>query len=140
DLTAEVGASASNNKDVKASAKRGTSMPGELEDAVSEDLIGADAIFRPKKPIIVDTNDVCVGVERRTKGAYTWALTTWVVHVWFNCFFEGHGPEKNGEADDSGVFEIQWDAMDGLKGSIRKGTKAFDNMAVVWRAIERKRS
>jgi hypothetical protein len=140
--TAEVGASVSNDKDVNASAERGMSIPGELaeklEYAVPEDLIGADAIFRPKQPIIVDTNDVCVDLVRRTKGAYTWALTTSVAHVWFNCFFEGHGPEKDGEADDSGVFEIEWDAMDGLKGSSRKGTKAFDRMTVVWRVIEKK--
>jgi len=142
DSTAEVGASVSNNKDVNATTERGTSIPGELaeelEDAVPEDLIGADAIFRPNQPIILDTNNICVDLERRTKGAYTWALTTSVAHVWFNCFFEGNGPEKNGEADDSGVFDIEWDAMDGLKGSTRKGTKAFDHIAVVWRVIEKK--
>ena len=140
--TSEVGMSVSDNKDANASAKRGTSTPvelaGKLEDAVLGESIGADAIFRPEQPIIVDTNDVCVDLERRTKGAYTWPLTTSVAHVWFNCFFEGHGPEKNGDADNSGVFEIEWDTMDGLKGSVRKGTKAFDRMAVVWRAIEKK--
>lgn len=142
DPTAEVGTSVSNNKDINALAKEGTSTPAELaeklEDTVLEDLIGVDAIFRPKQPIIVDTNDVCMDLERRTKGVYTWALTTSMAHVWFNCFFEGHGPEKNGKADDSGVFEIEWDAMDGLKGSVTKGTKAFDHMAVVWRTIEKK--
>ncbi|KAI7721620.1 hypothetical protein KC353_g1203, partial [Hortaea werneckii] len=56
-----------------------------------------------------------------------------VAHVWFNTFFEGNGPEQSGKADDSGVFEIEWDAMDGIKGSSRKGTRAFDRMAVVWK-------
>jgi len=136
DPTVEVGASVSDNKDVDASTD--AELAEKLEDTVLGDLIGVDAIFRPKQPIIVDRNDICVDLERRTKGAYTWPLTTSVAHVWFNCFFEGHGPEKNGKADDSGVFEIEWDAMDGLKGSITKGTKAFDRMVVVWRAIEKK--
>ena len=142
DSTVEVEASVSNNRDVNVSAEKGTSVPAglaeKLEDAAVEDIIGADAIFWPKQPIIVDTNDVCIYLERRTRGAHAWALTTSVAHVWFNCFFEGHGPEKNGEADDSGIFEIEWDAMDGLKGSSRKGTKALDRITVVWRAVEKK--
>ena len=61
-------------------------------------------------------------------------MVTAVAHVWFNIFFEGNGPEQDGRPDDSGVFEIEWDALDGLKGSSRKGTKAFDKVAVVWQA------
>lgn len=37
---------------------------------------------------------------------------------------------------NSGVFEIDWDAMDGLKGSSKKGARAFDRVAVVWRVRE----
>jgi hypothetical protein len=62
-------------------------------------------------------------------------MVTAVAHVWFNTFFEGNGPEQNGIPDDSGVFEISWDAMDGIKGSSRKGTQAFEKIAVVWKAL-----
>jgi hypothetical protein len=34
------------------------------------------------------------------------------------------------------VFEIEWDKMDGIKGSSRKGTRAFDKVAVVWKVVE----
>ena len=63
-------------------------------------------------------------------------MVTSVAHVWFNAFFEGNGPENGGSSDDSGVFEMEWDAMDGIKGSSRKGTRAFDKFAVVWQVIE----
>ena len=48
--------------------------------------------------------------------------------------------EAAAEADlkkgtDRGVFEISWDAMDGIKGSSSKGVRALDKIAVVWRAI-----
>lgn len=55
-------------------------------------------------------------------------MVTAVAHVWFNAYFEG-GYEGN----DSGVFEIDWEAMDGIKGSARKGTRAMDKLKVVWR-------
>jgi len=98
--------------------------------------LGADAIFRPKTPIILETNDICIDLERRTKGAYTWAVPTSVAHVWFNSFFEGDA-HSGADAADEGVFEIAWDAMDGLKGSSRKGTRACDRLAVAWRARDR---
>lgn len=137
-----VGTSISNSKEALAPAEKGLSLPLEdtekAEHLTTSEPIGADAIFRPNEPIIVETNDVCIDFERRTKGEFTWALTTSVAHVWFNAFFEGNGPENSGQVDNSGVYEIEWDAMDGLKGSSRKGTKAFDRMAVVWKALEHK--
>lgn len=97
---------------------------------------GADAvIFRPSHPIVLPTSDINIDMERRNKAAYGWTMVTSVAHVWFNTFFEGHGPQNDGNADTSGVFEIAWDAMDGIKGSARKGTKALDRLAVVWRAV-----
>ena len=66
-------------------------------------------------------------------------MVTSVAHVWFNTFFEGQGPENEGVPDDSGVFELEWDAMDGLKGSSRKGTRAFDKFALVWKAVDASR-
>lgn len=50
-------------------------------------------------------------------------------------FFEGNGPEQDGYPDTEGVFSIDWDKMDGVKGSSQKGTRAADRIAVVWRAI-----
>lgn len=54
-------------------------------------------------------------------------MVTSVAHVWFNAFFEG------GAEHDSGIFETEWDAMDGIKGSARKGIRAFERLKVVWR-------
>lgn len=114
-----------------------SSTGSEYHDAPEQQSsTGADAIFKPRIPIVLDTNDVNLDVERRTKGAYTWAVTTSVAHVWFNTFFEGNGPEQNGSADVDGVFEIEWDKMDGIKGSSRKGTRAFDKVSVLWKAVE----
>jgi hypothetical protein len=94
-----------------------------------------DVVFRPSKRVVLPTNDINIDVERRNKAAFDLTMVTAVAHVWFNAFFEGNGPEKNGVPDDSGVFEIEWDAMDGIKGSSRKGTQAFERIVVVWRAL-----
>lgn len=94
-----------------------------------------DVVFRPSKRVVLPTNDINIDVERRNKAAFDLTMVTAVAHVWFNTFFEGNGAEKNGTADESGVFEIDWDAMDGIKGSSRKGTQAFERIAVVWRAL-----
>jgi hypothetical protein len=98
---------------------------------------GGDVVFRPTSRIVLPSSDINIDVERRNKtklGGFT--MVTAVAHVWFNIFFEGQGPEKGGQPDESGVFEIDWDAMDGVKGSSRKGTRAFDRIAVVWKAAE----
>lgn len=100
---------------------------------------GGDIVFRPSNPIILETNDINIDFERRNKASYGFSMVTSVAHVWFNTFFEGRGPEQNGTADDNGVFEIEWDAMDGIKGSARKGTRAFDKMAVVWKSAAKER-
>ena len=105
-------------------------------DTLNDNTCG-DVVFRPTTRIILPSSDINIDVERRNKtkmGGFT--MVTAVAHVWFNIFFEGQGPEKNGQPDDSGVFEIDWDAMDGVKGSSRKGTRAFDRLAVVWKAAE----
>lgn len=85
-------------------------------------------IYRPREPLIVSGSDVNIDFERRSKVSYTGlALVTSLAHVWFNAYFEG------GNEHDSGVFEIQWDAMDGIKGSYRKGIRALERLKVVWR-------
>ncbi|KAL2352458.1 hypothetical protein BJ546DRAFT_951858 [Cryomyces antarcticus] len=110
-----------------------TSQPG---NPTINSSAGADVLFRPSTRVVLPTNDINIDFERRNKATYGWTMVTSVAHVWFNAFFEGHGAENNGNADDSGVFEIEWDAMDGIKGSTRKGIRAFDRLAVVWRAID----
>ncbi len=90
---------------------------------------GATVLLKPSTPIVLPTSDINIDFERRNKAAYTgWTMVTAVAHVWFNAYFEG-GHEGN----DSGVFEIDWEAMDSIKGSARKGTKALDRLKVLWR-------
>lgn len=97
---------------------------------------GAEAvIFRPSARIVLPSNDVNIAFERRNKPKYGWTMVTSVSHVWFNAFFEGCGPENHGDAAPSGVFEIEWDAMDGIRGSARKGMRCLDRLAVVWRTL-----
>ncbi|KAJ4390977.1 Telomerase protein component 1 [Gnomoniopsis smithogilvyi] len=98
---------------------------------------GMAVIFKPSTPIRIPNSDISVSLERRNRTPAYMGLTmvTAVAHVWFNAFFEGNGPENGGKADDSGVFDIEWEKMDGIKGSSRKGTKAADRISVVWRAV-----
>lgn len=89
-------------------------------------------VLRPKERLVVPTNDVNIDFERRNKASYAgFTMVTSVAHVWFNAWFEG-----GFEGHDSGVFEIEWDAMDGIKGSARKGVRGFDKLKVVWRYPE----
>ena len=106
--------------------------------ADESELGGQAVIFKPKKPIIVPNSDVNIDIERRSRASASMGLTmvTSVGHVWFNAFFEGNGPEQDGQADESGVFEIEWDKLDGIKGSSRKGTRALERLSVVWRVAE----
>ena len=113
----------------------------------------AAALFRPEQPLIVPTSDINVDFERRNRAKYGLTMVTSVAHVWFNAFFESQyalqqsssntaaSPEEATHALDptkppsSGAFSIHWDAMDGIKGSARKGTRALDRLSVVWRAV-----
>jgi len=97
---------------------------------------GSAVVFKPSVRVVLPTSDINIDFERRNKASLGWTMVTAVSHVWFNAFFEGNGPEKGGKPDDSGTFEIDWDKMDGIKGSSRKGTRAFDRLAVVWKAYE----
>lgn len=85
-------------------------------------------VFKPKLPLVLATNDVNIDFEKRNKAAYGWSIVTSIAHVWFNAFFEGD--ERSGE------FEIEWDAMDGIKGTSRKGIRGFDRLQVVWSVNE----
>ncbi|SPQ20225.1 0969b19a-6e5e-4b3e-b0d8-ea056ed1c3c3 [Thermothielavioides terrestris] len=96
---------------------------------------GRAVIFKPATPICIPNSDVNISIERRNRApaGMGFTMVTAVAHVWFNAFFEGQGPEQDGRADESGVFEIEWDKMDGLKGSSQKGTRALERLSVVWR-------
>jgi protein-tyrosine phosphatase len=96
---------------------------------------GSAVIFKPSTPAILPTSDINIDFERRNKASMGWTMVTAVAHVWFNAYFEGNGPENGGKPDENGIFEIEWDKMDGIKGSSRKGTRAFDRLAVVWKAF-----
>ena len=92
-------------------------------------LGGQTILLRPKKPLILPTSDVNIDFERRNTVAYSnYTLVTSVAHVWFNAYFEG-----GSDGFSSGVFEIDWDAMDGIKGSARKGTKALERVKILWK-------
>ena len=81
-------------------------------------------ILKPSSPLIIPTSDVNIDFERRNKANYTgFTVVTSIAHVWFNAYFEG-----GHDGHDSGVFEIEWDAMDGIKGSARKGTRALEKL------------
>ena len=97
---------------------------------------GEAVIFRPSTRIILPTSDICIDFERRSRATYGWTMVTAVAHVWFNAYFEGLSSAHNAIPSTNGVFEIGWDLMDGIKGSSRKGTRAFDRLGVVWKAIE----
>lgn len=130
------------------------SQPNETPVAPTALEPGASAvIFRPSQPLIIPTSDINIDFERRNKATYGFTMVTSVAHVWFNTFFESQhsstsshdfvdaatektDPPVNSTLPDSGVFEINWEAMDGIKGSARKGTRALDRLAVVWRAVE----
>lgn len=137
--------SRSKSKKLKASATEGTNTPAAAqsgkstpaEENVDPEPGGQAVIFKPHTPIRLPTSDVNIDLERRNRAPSSMGLTmvTAVAHVWFNAFFEGNGPERDGEPETNGVFEIDWDKMDGIKGSSRKGTRAADRIAVVWRSV-----
>ncbi len=132
----------SRSSDQLDSGKLSKPQPSESggSSSTSEDT-GAEAgggavIFKPSTRVILPTSDINIDFERRNKASMGWTMVTAVAHVWFNAYFEGNGPEQNGKADNKGVFEIEWDKMDGIKGSSRKGTRALDRLAVVWKAYD----
>ncbi|KAJ6256903.1 hypothetical protein Dda_7786 [Drechslerella dactyloides] len=101
-------------------------------------LVDADAdqnsqmvIYKPEKRVILPTNDVCIDLEKRTKAAAGWTFVSALAHCWWNCYFEG-----DGAATTSGVFTQDWDKMDGLKGTLKKGIRIFDKIQIVWKVVE----
>ncbi|KAI0889169.1 phosphatases II [Annulohypoxylon maeteangense] len=113
-----------------------SSSSSPLKDDDDSEPGGMAVIFKPQSPIILPNSDVNICIERRNRAPTSMGFTmvTAVAHVWFNTFFEGNGPEKDGSPDMNGVFQIEWDKMDGIKGSSQKGTRAADKIAVVWKS------
>ncbi|OTA94348.1 hypothetical protein M434DRAFT_394893 [Hypoxylon sp. CO27-5] len=127
--------SASDNG-TKSKPTNATNSSSPIKDDADPEPGGMAVIFKPHKPIKLPNSDVNICIERRNRAPASMGFTmvTAVAHVWFNAFFEGNGPEQDGNPDPSGVFEIEWDKMDGIKGSSQKGTRAADKIAVVWRS------
>ncbi|OBT96125.1 hypothetical protein VE01_06904 [Pseudogymnoascus verrucosus] len=127
-------------KSAKESASAALQRAATGKEPESESEAGGQAvIFRPSSPLILPSCDINIDFERRHRARYGMTMVTSVAHVWFNPFFEGNGPERGGKPEEDGVFEIEWEKMDGIKGSLRKGTKALDRVAVVWRFADRER-
>ncbi|CAH0054894.1 unnamed protein product [Clonostachys solani] len=116
----------------KSSSSSSSSSSSEEDE---EEPGGMAVILKPKTPVIIPNSDVNISVERRnrTRRSLGMTMVTAVGHVWFNTFFEGSGPEQENRPNESGVFSIKWDDMDGIKGTSRKGTRALDRLAVVWK-------
>ncbi|KAI9807454.1 MAG: Telomerase protein component 1 [Piccolia ochrophora] len=117
-------------------------------------------ILRPSAPLYLPTSDINLDFEQRRRSLPGATLVTSVAHVWFNAFFEGaatasESPTRSGDDEEeaassttattntqtapygapSGTFAIAWDAMDGIKGSSRKGTRCLDRLEVRWRVV-----
>jgi protein-tyrosine phosphatase len=91
-------------------------------------------IFRPKKAIVLSALDVNIEVEKRNKNITSMVTST--AHSWFNAYFEGNGPENSGVPAPSGIYTVEWDAMDGLKGSTQRGVRSVEKIAVVWKIVD----
>ncbi|KAE8447760.1 hypothetical protein EG329_010154 [Mollisiaceae sp. DMI_Dod_QoI] len=121
---------------VRESKIQAESSSSSSTEATGTETGGSAVVFQPSSRVILPTSDINIDFERRNKASMGWTMVTAVAHVWFNAYFEGNGPEQNGKSDENGVFEIEWDKMDGIRGSSKKGTRAFDRLAVVWRAYD----
>ncbi|CAJ2514016.1 Uu.00g021350.m01.CDS01 [Anthostomella pinea] len=121
---------------LKSANSSSSSLPNNKEKSDPEPG-GMAVIFKSHKPVRIPNSDVNIAIERRNRTPSTMGLTmvSAVAHVWFNAFFEGKGPEQDGIPNEHGVFEIEWDKLDGIKGSSQKGTRACDKIAVVWRSV-----
>lgn len=123
-------------ENIKGTQDEAEVKPAEKVDSDTFSSSGGDIIFRPSSRVVLPSSDVNIDIERRNVSKYTgFTMVTSVAHVWFNTYFEGNGPEQGGKPNDSGTFEIEFDAMDGIKGSSRKGTRCFDKMSVKWKAV-----
>ena len=139
------GGSSGRESDISGTAtpvSRGPSSPSSETDSVKGDQTDGQAvIFKPNKPVILPTSDVNIALERKSL-APGLSVTTAVAHTWFNVFFEGQGPEKlalkpEERPLDGGVFSVDWEEMDGIKGSRQRGAKAVERIDVVWKvAVE----
>ncbi|KAK6507613.1 Telomerase protein component 1 [Arthrobotrys musiformis] len=87
-------------------------------------------IYKPKTRVVLPTNDVCIDLEKRTKAAAGWTFVSALAHCWWNCYFEGAGATTT-----SGVFTQEWEKMDGLKGTLKKGIRIFDKIQIVWKVV-----
>ncbi|CZR64902.1 related to protein-tyrosine phosphatase [Phialocephala subalpina] len=113
-------------------AIRGIALPDKVDAKPS----GSVVIFKPVIRVILPTSDINIAFERHMNAGFNWRIPISIAHTWFNAFFEGNGPENNGQANDDGVFEIDWDKMDGIKCFSQKGIRALDHIAIIWKAYD----
>ncbi|KAI9805056.1 MAG: hypothetical protein M1825_000890 [Sarcosagium campestre] len=103
--------------------------------SVASAVTNIHTVFRPTTPIHIPTSDVNISLERRRRSGYGPTLTTSVAHVWFNAFFESQAQaqaQTGGENPSSHTFSIDWDELDGIKGSARKGTRCLEKLQVIY--------
>lgn len=106
----------------------GTSSSSSISRSSTSPSRISAVLFRPRQQVTIPSSDVKMVIQRRSKASYRGiAMVTSVAHVWFNAYFEG------GAQHDSGVFETEWSAMDGIRGLTKKGIRALDRLKVVWR-------
>ncbi|KAI5792081.1 protein-tyrosine phosphatase-like protein [Pyronema domesticum] len=74
--------------------------------------------------IVVPGGDINLDFVKKTK-VYGMGLVTSVSHVWWNAWWEGGGAEN-------GTYEVQWEELDGVKGTRQKGRRGWDRCLVVW--------
>ena len=129
--TGKPGATAASTEEFASSpttAPSYSSCPGGKMAQTTSDHM-TNALLRPATPLIIPTSDINIDFERRTfPSKYSSiSMVTSVAHVWFNAFFEAYPGALDGS------FEIDWDQMDGIKGSLRKGSRILDKLSVKWR-------
>ena len=113
-------------------AKAGMTLPDKAGTKPNCSVV----ILKPAMRIILPTNDINIAFEQHIKVFHNWKIATSIAHVWLNAFFEGNGPENKGQADDDGIFEIDWDRMDGIKCFRQKGAQALDRLAILWKPYD----
>jgi protein-tyrosine phosphatase len=84
--------------------------------------------------VVTPTLDANICILRRNRNITSMVTST--AHSWFNPFFEGNGPELDGNPKTSGTYRVDWDSMDGLKGSSRRGVRAMERVEVDWKIVD----
>lgn len=90
----------------------------EFSDLLEITVNGDVSVMTPKQPVIIEAD---VGVVLTKASAFA--------HFWFNTFFEGG-------SDGGNFFSIEWQEVDGWKGTKWHGTRAYDSISVFWSLVQ----